>query len=178
MPSNQCTNSLMELSFAVGNMFGANVCVKDDYRQLSDILEAWECSKRGKVVEELDVMKGIVNKAIAVRGGAGPKVPPAFCEELWYSHNRLVNTMSIFDEEGLGLGARGPVPPVVKGPGGVAVKRSLNEIREAGWPDQPPAPETETAAEEEEQAARHHRPARGMGYGNEGRKERWYPARA
>jgi len=178
MPSNQCTNSLMELSFAVGNMFGAAECVKDDYRQLSDILEAWECSKRGKPKEELDVMKGIVNKAVAVRSGRGQVVPPAFCEDLWYAHNRLVNTMSIFDEEGLGLGARGPVPPIVKGPGGVAVKRSLDDIREAGWPDQPPVVVVEGAATEEEQAARHHRPARGMGYGNEGRKERWYPARA
>ena len=177
MPSNQCTNTLMELSFAVGNMFGAAECVKDDYRQLGDILEAWECSKRGKVDDELQLMKEIVSKAVALGGDRRKAIPVAFCQDLWYAHNRLVNTMNIFDEEGLGLGQRGPVPPVVKGPDGVAITRSLDDIREAGWPDQPPAPETETAAEEE-QAARHHRPARGMGYGNEGRKERWYPARA
>ena len=138
MPSNQCTNSLMELSFAIGNMFGASDCSKDDYRQLGDILEAWECSKRGKVKDELDLMKGIVKRAVAIRGGKGQKVPQPVCEELWYTHNRLVNNMNIFDDMGIGLGARGPVPPVVKGPPGVKVQRTLDEIREKGWPSQPP----------------------------------------
>ena len=173
MPSNQCTNSLMELSFAVGNMFGAVVCVKDDYRQLSDILEAWECRKTGDVKEELDIMKGIVNKAVAVRPKKGQEIPPDFCQDLWYAHNRLVNTMNIFDEEGLGLGQRGPVPPVVKGPDGVAIKRSLDDIRATGWPSQAPVVIVESAEGVE--------PAEGEAvarYGSSGKKEkRWYPQR-
>ena len=204
MPSNQCTNSLMELSFAIGNMFGATDCSKDDYRQLGDILEAWECTKRGKVKDELDLMKGIVKRAIAIRGGRGQKVPQPFCEELWYTHNRLVNNMNIFDDEGIGLGARGPVPPVVKGPPGVKVERTLEQIREEGWPSQPPCddevslPATGTDADAgrhygghgerhfrgrpvSDQKPRHFRghpvePARGMGYGSgEERRKRWYP---
>lgn len=193
MPSNQCTNSLMELSFAVGNMFGASDCSKDDYRQLGDILNAWECSKRGKVKDELDLMKGIVDRAVKLRGGRGQKVPPEFCEELWYTHNRLVNNMNIFDDMGIGLGARGPVPPVVKGPPGVKVERTLDEMREKGWPSQPPGPDDEaeenlrqtgtessTARHYQGHAGRHYRgheePARGMGYGNgEKRRKRWYP---
>jgi len=172
MPSNQCTNSLMELSFAIGNMFGATDCSKDDYRQLGDILEAWECRKTGDVKEELDIMKGIVNKAVAVRPKKGQEIPPDFCQELWYSHNRLVNTMNIFDEEGLGLGMRGPVPPIVKGPDGVAIKRSLDDIRATGWPSQAPVVIVEGAEgvepAEGEAAAR---------YGKKKEEKRWYPQR-
>jgi hypothetical protein len=170
MPSNQCTNTLMELSFAVGNMFGAAECVKDDYRQLGDILEAWECSKRGKVEDELALMKEIVGKAVALGGTRRQAIPVTFCQDLWYAHNRLVNTMNIFDEEGLGLGQRGPVPPVVKGPDGVAIKRSLDDIRAAGWPSQAPVVVVEGAEPlEGETAAR---------YGSSGKKEkRWYPQR-
>jgi hypothetical protein len=199
MPSNQCTNSLMELSFAVGNMFGAAECVKDDYRQLNDILNAWECSKKGKVKEELDIMKDVVAKAVARGGARGKTVPVTFCQELWFSHNRLVNSMNIFDDEGIGLGARGPVPPMVKGPDGVAVDRSLEDMRGSGWPKDKPDPEAIAAAAAAKVAAdaaaaaevpetgeqsRHYRghpsgygPARGMGYGDEERRKRWYPAR-
>jgi hypothetical protein len=179
MPSNQCTNSLMELSFAIGNMFGAAECVKDDYRQLKDIINAWECSKRGKVKDELAIMTSVIDKAIARGGARGKAVPVAFCQELWYSHNRLVNTMNIFDDEGVGLGARGPVPPVVKGPDGVAVTRSLEEMRGA-WPDQPPKTTTDEeppAAGEEPPGNHYARPSRGMEYGDEERRKRWYPAR-
>ena len=170
MPSNQCTNSLMELSFAVGNMLGAKDCFKDDYRQLSDILEAWECSKRGDVKDELALMKEVVTKAAAFGGPARQKLPVTFCQDLWYAHNRLVNTMNIFDEEGLGLGQRGPVPPVVKGPDGVAIKRSLDDMRAKGWPSQAPVVIVEGAEPAEgEVAAR---------YGSNGKKEkRWYPQR-
>jgi hypothetical protein len=128
----------MELSFAIGNMFGATDCSKDDYRQLGDILEAWECRKTGGVKEELDNMRDIVKRAVAIRGGKGQKVPQPFCEDLWYTHNRLVNNMNIFDDQGIGLGARGPVPPNVKGPPGVKVMRTLDEIREKGWPKEAP----------------------------------------
>ena len=172
MPSNQCTNSLMELSFAVGNMLGAKDCFKDDYRQLSDILEAWECSKRGDVKDELALMKEVVTKAAAFGGPARQKLPVTFCQDLWYAHNRLVNTMNIFDEEGLGLGMRGPVPPIVKGPDGVAIKRSLDDIRAKGWPSQPPVVIVEGAEgvepAEGEAAAR---------YGKKKEEKRWYPQR-
>ena len=172
MPSNQCTNTLMELSFAVGNMFGAAECVKDDYRQLGDILEAWECSKRGKVDDELQLMKEIVSKAVALGGDRRKAIPVAFCQDLWYAHNRLVNTMNIFDEEGLGLGMRGPVPPIVKGPDGVAIKRSLDDIRATGWPSQAPVVIVEGAEgvepAEGEAAAR---------YGKKKEEKRWYPQR-
>jgi len=161
----------MELSFAIGNMFGAAECVKDDYRQLGDILEAWECSKRGETKKELEVMRDIVGRAVKLGGDRRRAVPVTFCQELWYSHNRLVKATNIFDEENIGLGLRGPVPPVVKGPDGIAVKRTLDDIRTTGWPKEAPVVMVEGAEPiEGEVAAR---------YGSNGKKEekRWYPKR-
>jgi len=171
MPSNQCTNSLMELSFAVGNMFGAAECVKEDYSQLGDILAAWECSKKGAVKKELDEMKSIVGKAVALGGPRRKAVPVLFCQELWYSHNRLVNSMNIFDDEGIGLGARGPVPPVVKGPDGVAVKRTLEEMQGDKWPDEPKVDTGNQTEGENPPAGRYAR------YMDDERRRRWYPTR-
>ena len=57
MPSNQCTNSLMELSFAVGNMLGSESCDRSDYVQLGNILDAYDCSKRGDAGKKLSQIK-------------------------------------------------------------------------------------------------------------------------
>ena len=184
MPSNQCTNTLMELSFAVGNMMGAAECVKDDYRQLQDILNAWECSKRGDTKKELDVMKDVVRRAVALGGDRRRAVPANFCQDLWYAHNRLVKATNIFDEENLGLGVRGPVPPIVKGPDGVAVTRTLEDMRGSGWPTEAPADAEEqidapvvTETAETAPTTPRRRGQSAARYGSYEEDKRWYPQR-
>tara|TARA_Y100000310_G_C20508302_1_gene727512 strand:- start:456 stop:980 length:525 start_codon:yes stop_codon:yes gene_type:complete len=171
----------MELSFAVGNMMGAAECVKEDYRQLQDILNAWECSKRGDTKKELDVMRDVVSRAVALGGPRRQAIPQNFCQDLWYAHNRLVKATNIFDEENLGLGLRGPVPPVVKGPDGVAVTRTLKEMQSA-WPTEAPTvAEEQIEVEASTATPRQGRRAASGGaeaaarYGK--KEERWYPQR-
>ena len=111
MPSNQCTNTLMELSFAVGNMFGAADCDKSDWNQLKEIVDHWECKTTGDAGEELGNMVGFIQDALAQPNTTAGKIEMKDrCVDLFYSHNRLVNSLNLFDQDQLSLQGRGPVP--------------------------------------------------------------------
>ena len=171
MPSNECTNNLMELSFAVGNMLGAEACDRNDYIQLREILRGWDCSNRGKAGDAQKRMLSEVDSAIKACGDG--QCPPSYCEDIWLAHNELVNSSNLFDASDLGRAKRGPVPPKVKGQAGVQRELTLAQLRQEGWPASPPlvedtpAPATGTAT------------AAAARYGSYGNKEgkRWYPQR-
>ena len=178
MPSNECTTSLMELGFAVGNMAGAAVCDGDDYKQIGDILEAWQCRKTGDTGKLLLEFDGLVT--LAQEECKTGECPAIRCVHVWQLFNSLVKEVHDVPLEGHVL--RGPIPPKVKGPKGIGRVR-----RGAVPPYAPPKPEgqggqsgqTEGQTEGQQPlAAAWTRPSRGMGYGDEERRKRWYPARA
>ena len=201
MPSNQCTNSLTELSFAIGNMIGAQQCDVDDWKQIRAQLLAWECSDRGKVGDALDSMRGTASNAIAACGREdGCRATD--CEDLFDNHEVLLQELNLYAPGHLGRGYRGAIPPKVKGSpnlertGGLQEQRSA-EIKRIGERKaaEEAAKTTEAtrraeaaaalkkAADEEAEKqkrlpAGYTNPSRGMGYGNGERRERWYPARA
>jgi len=135
MPSNECTNTLMELSFAVGNMIGAEACDRDDYIQLQGILNAWECSKRGKTSDEYDNMKAAVATALKNCDSTTGSCSPADCENIWTQHNDLITEMGLFDQSSLGRGKRAAIPPKVKGQEGIGRQLTLEQLRTtSNWP--------------------------------------------
>jgi len=145
MPSNQCTNTLMELSFAVGNMFGAADCDKSDWNQLKDIVDHWECKTTGDAGEELGNMVGFIQDALAQPNTTAGKIEMKDrCVDLFYSHNRLVNSLNLFDQDQLSLQGRGPVPPKLKGPPGIKRDAKLKQLR-SSWPNERPKGFVETA---------------------------------
>ena len=204
MPSNQCTNTLMELSFAVGNMVGDQKCQTEDWDQLKDILNGWECSTRGDAGDARENMQTLVadaKKACA----ADPKdtCPPSFCVDLFRAHEELVQTMNVYDVKQVGIGKRGPIPPKVKGPEGIGRTGSLlgqrqEEMRrakarqdaaEALKEEERQRKAAEREAERQKAAAlkkdptggsRYRTPMRGMsgGGGNDERRKRWYPEKS
>ena len=162
MPSNECTNTLMELSFAVGNMIGAEACDKNDYLQLQGILNAWECSRRGKTNDEYDLMKAAVSTAMKNCDAAGACLP-ADCENIWAQHNDLVTEMGLFEKSAL------------KGQAGIGRELTLVDLRKASsWPT---AKTTATEIVDKPTVTTTEQAATGTTgrYGKE--EERWYPQR-
>ena len=174
MPSNQCTNSLMELSFAVGNMLGSESCFRTDYTQLKEILDAYDCSKRGEAGDKLTQIKEKVNNALGDKKCTTTGCPDFHCEQVWTAHNELVNAFNLFEEEHLGRGMRGPVPPIVKGPTGASRNSTLTQMRPGGTSPWPKFPEIKSDTPVP-QAARH---SVGRHNHDKGRGRRWYPNRS
>jgi len=201
MPSNECTNTLMELSFAVGNMIGAEACDRDDYIQLQGILNAWECSKRGKTSDEYDNMKAAVATALKNCDSTTGSCSPTDCVNIWTQHNDLITEMGLFDQTALGRGKRAAIPPKVKGQEGIGRQLTLEQLRTtSNWPTNKQTEaqkEAQLAAEKKAEDAaaaaaaakaataaappkprqrRAATPTAGTGrYGKE--EERWYPQR-
>ncbi len=183
MPSNECTNTLMELSFALGNMIGAEACDKADYVQLQGILNAWECSRRGKTGDEYELIKMAVNTAVRNCDSAGACLP-ADCESIWKHHNDLVQEMGMFEVTSLGRGKRASIPPKIKGQEGISRDLNLQQLQaSSNWP----TAKTPEGATTETQTATTTTPRRGRAAaaggdaaaaGRYGKKEeRWYPQR-
>ena len=180
MPSNQCTTSLVELGFAVGNMAGAGTCDAADYKQLEDILLGWQCKMTGDVGRLMLEFTELVGRA--QEECAGGSCPPERCVDVWKVFNGLIKEVHPSDLEG--HITRGPVPPKVKGPPKIQRAR-----RTLVPPYVPPKPDDKAktngvgegvevgVATEGGEESRHARPSRGMGYGDTERRERWYPAR-
>ena len=174
MPSNECTNTLMELSFALGNMIGAEACDKNDYLQLQGILNAWECSRRGKTNDEYDLMKAAVANAMKNCDSAGACLP-ADCENIWAQHNDLVTEMGLFEKSALGRGKRAAIPPKVKGQPGIGRELTLADLRKgSSWPTAKTAETTDTTTTTTATTAQAATGTTGR-YGKE--EERWYPQR-
>lgn len=204
MPSNQCTNTLMELSFAVGNMIGDQRCQSEDWDQLRDILNGWECSTRGDAGDAKDNMMNLVGDAKKACAASEDDIcPPSYCVDLFQVHEELVQAMNVYDVNQVGTGKRGPIPPKVKGPEGVGRTGTLlaqrreemrranqrDEARKAAEAAEKARLAAERAAEREArrisasgeatgEAARFRTPGMGT-YGNgEARRKRWYPERS
>ena len=128
MPSNQCTNSLTELSFAVGNMIGAQQCDVEDWRQIRDQLASWECSTRGAAGDAIDVMSDTVTDAIR-HCGLKPGCLEADCVGLFEAHEELAQALNLYTPEHIGRGIRGAVPPKIKGNETLGRKMTLAEQR-------------------------------------------------
>jgi hypothetical protein len=205
MPSNQCTNTLMELSFAVGNMIGDQQCQTEDWDQLKDILNGWECSTRGDAGDAKENMQNLVVDAKkACAASTDDTCPPSYCVDLFQVHEELVQSLNVYDVNQVGTGKRGPIPPKVKGPEGVGRTGSLlrqrqDEMRRARARDDAAEQLKEEerrqkAAEREAErqrladakkgsengsGSRYHTPMRGMyGGGNDERRKRWYPEKS
>jgi len=183
MPSNQCTNSLMELSFAIGNMIGAEQCDVDDWKQLQSSLASWECSDRGKSGDALDAMKGTISGAVRACAGAGG-CREADCADLFEDHEVLIQALNIYEPTQIGRGYRGAIPPKIKGAEGLGRSGGLPEQRTAevrrinARAAAELADKTAEATRRQETAAAAATGTTGrMGYGDEERRERWYPAR-
>ena len=188
MPSNGCSNTLMELSFALGNMIGAEACDKTDYVQLQGILNAWECSRRGKTNDQYDNMKAAVSIAVRNCDAAGGCLA-ADCEAIWKQHNDLVLEMGMFEKTALGRGKRASIPPKVKGQEGISRELSLQQLQSStNWPtaktSETPVTETQIETPATPATPRQRRAATGGGeaagrYGSYGKEEekRWYPQR-
>jgi hypothetical protein len=177
MPSNECTTSLMELGFAVGNMAGAAVCDENDYKQIGDILEAWQCRKTGDTGKLLLEFDGLVT--LAQEECKAGECPAIRCVHVWQLFNSLVKEVHDVPLEGHIL--RGPIPPKVKGPKGIGrAKRGSVPTYAPPAPPAPPKPSGENGQTEGQLSlsGRYTGPSRGMGYGDEERRKRWYPARA
>jgi len=205
MPSNQCTTSLTELSFAIGNMIGAQQCDTDDWKQIQAALSSWECSYRGKSKDAVDAMRGTAGNAIKACATADG-CRAADCEDLFDNHEVLLQVLNLYDPTQLGRGYRGAIPPKIKGSDALertgtlaeqraAEVRRINARAAAELALKSSETELRVAAAAAAQAekkrladlaklnppTRHESPARGgyaMGYGDEERRERWYPARA
>ena len=204
MPSNQCTNTLMELSFAVGNMIGDQKCQTEDWDQLRDILNGWECSTRGDAGDAKDNMQNLVVDAKKACAAADDDTcPESFCVDLFQVHEQLVQSMNVYDVSQVGTGKRGPIPPKVKGPAGVGrtgtlLRQRQDEMKRAK--DRQDAADrldaeikAQKAAEREAErqrladakkdptggGSRYGTPMRGMyGGGNDERRKRWYPEKS
>jgi hypothetical protein len=191
MPSNQCTNSLMELSFAIGNMIGAEQCDVDDWKQLRNSLASWECSDRGKTGDALEALQGTVNNAIKACDSTGG-CRMADCADLFENHEVLIQALNIYDPTQIGRGYRGAIPPKIKGAEGLGRNLGLAEQRKAETDRVKARLAAEVTAKAAESTRRQestaaatgttgrygsNSPARGMAYGEDERRERWYPAR-
>ena len=204
MPSNQCTNTLMELSFAVGNMVGDQKCQTEDWDQLKDILNGWECSTRGDAKDARENMQTLVVDAKkACAASTDDTCPESFCVDLFQVHEQLVQSMNVYDVSQVGTGKRGPIPPKVKGPAGVGrtgtlLRQRQDEMKRAK--DRQDAADrldaeikAQKAAEREAErqrladakkdptggGSRYGTPMRGMyGGGNDERRKRWYPEKS
>jgi len=176
-------------------MIGAQECDIDDWRQLNSQLLAWECSNRGAVGDALDNMKGTITNAInACRREGGCRASD--CEDLFDNHEVLLQELKLYEPGHLGRGYRGGIPPKIKGSpnlertGGLAEQRAA-EIRRIGEREAAKQQAKRDEATRRTEAAAAAAAATGttgtngqqsrysgMGHGNEGRRERWYPARA
>ena len=118
MPSNECTTTLMELGFAVGNMVGAEECQVEDWNQIIAILDrGWECSIRGDIGDAKTILKKTAEEA--KRACAGGACPPAYCVDLFTSYWDLAQEMGVYKPELVGRAKRSAIPRLVKGPEGV-----------------------------------------------------------
>ena len=204
MPSNQCTNTLMELSFAVGNMIGDQKCQTEDWDQLKDILNGWECSTRGDAGEAKGNMEALVTDAKkACNASTDDTCPESFCVDLFSVHEQLVQSMNVYDVSQVGTGKRGPIPPKVKGPEGVGRTGTLaaqkrDEMRRAkGRQDAQDRADAELKKQKQDEkdaerqrladakktpppVSRYQTPMRGMSGGgsSDERRKRWYPERS
>ena len=182
MPSNQCTTSLVELGFAVGNMVGAEGCDAADYKQLEEILRGWQCKMTGDVGRLLLEFTELVGRA--QEECADGVCPPERCVDVWKVFNGLIKEVHPADLEG--QVTRGPVPPKIKG--GVGIARTRRGHVPPYKPPQQGGGQSQNGVTEGQEQSRYAnnqgawqpfvRPSRGMGYGDTERRERWYPARA
>ena len=118
MPSNECTTTLMELGFAVGNMVGAEDCGIEDWNQIIAILDrGWECSTRGDIGDAKTILKTTAEDAR--RACAGGVCPPSYCVDLFTSYWDLAQEMGVYKPELVGRAKRSAIPRLVKGPEGV-----------------------------------------------------------
>lgn len=203
MPSNQCTNTLMELSFAVGNMIGDQKCQSEDWDQLQDILHGWECRTSGDAGDAKDNMMNLVGDAKkACDASDDDTCPPSYCVDLFRVHEELVQSMNVYDVSQVGTGKRGPIPPKIKGPEGVGRTGSLLRQRQEEMRRARARDDAAKALQEEERRRkaaereierqrladakkdgggyRYASPMRGMrgSGGNDERRKRWYPERS
>ena len=190
MPSNQCTNSLTELSFAVGNMIGAQQCDVDDWRQIRDQLASWECSDRGKAGDALAQMFGTVTSALK-RCATDDGCQATDCKDLFENHEELAQALNVYDPLHIGRGYRGALPPKIHGIEGIARTGTLAAQREAEIARVQARKDAEEARKKIESVRRTPPVSTPAGTpagtpaarysseeSSEERRERWYPARA
>jgi len=174
MPSNQCTTSLMELGFAVGNMAGAAVCDAADYKQLGDILAAWDCRQTGGAGDEYDKFVKLVGDA--QRECEDGACLPKRCVDVWMTYNSLIK--EVHDVPHQGSITRGPIPPKVKGPEGIArTRRGPVGTYTEKKPDPPAGGGSQNGEGAESLSATGTNGNRYARYMDDERRRRWYPTR-
>ena len=109
MPDKECTISLLELAFAVGQLRANPTKNKEHVGAMGEILSGWECRKSGDDGKAFDGLAGAVYTAYKAKTefATARQVDKIFSE-----YHSLLLAMGYLDLEQMGQPKRSPVPTV------------------------------------------------------------------
>ncbi|MAH45922.1 hypothetical protein CMI37_08825, partial [Candidatus Pacearchaeota archaeon] len=109
MPDKECTISLLELAFAVGQLRANPTKNKEHVGAMSEILSGWECRKSGDDGRAFDGLTGAVDTAYKAKAEFAT---PKQVDKIFSEYHSLLFAMGYLDLEQMGQPKRSPVPSV------------------------------------------------------------------
>tara|TARA_Y100000310_G_scaffold26232_1_gene25037 strand:- start:1297 stop:2052 length:756 start_codon:yes stop_codon:yes gene_type:complete len=109
MPDKECTTSLLELAFAVGQLRANPKKPREYLGSMGEMLAGWECRKSGDDGKAFDGLQAAIDKGAR---GAGDDATSAQVDNIFKEYHSLLLAMGYLDLEQIGQPKRAPVPEV------------------------------------------------------------------
>lgn len=153
MPDKECTTSLLELAFAVGQLRANPTKPREYVGSMGEMLAGWECRKSGDDGKAFDGLQAAIDKAAK---GSGENATPKQIDDIFSEYHSLLLAMGYLDLDQIDQPKRAPVPGVGFKDGDLQTtdfrlmntgtgKKSFTDYRQVKTAK--PAPVTEESAE-------------------------------
>ena len=110
MPDKECTTSLLELAFAVGQLRANPTKPREYVGSMGEMLAGWECRKSGDDGKAFDGLQAAIDTA--AKGKVGSDASPAQIDKIFSEYHSLLLAMGYLDLEQIDQPKRAPVPQV------------------------------------------------------------------
>jgi hypothetical protein len=157
MPDKECTTSLLELAFAVGQLRANPTKPREYVGSMGEMLAGWECRKSGDDGKAFDGLQAAIDSA--AKGKVGSDASGTQIDKIFSEYHSLLLAMGYLDLEQIDQPKRAPVPQVGFKDGTLQTsdfrlmstgtgKKAFTDYRQVKVAK--PAPVTTTATEEED----------------------------
>ena len=107
MPDKECTTSLLELAFAVGQLRANQTKPREYIGGMAEMLAGWECRKSGDDGKAFNGLQNAIDKASK---GAGETASAKQIDDIFSEYHSLLLAMGYLDLDQIDQPKRAPIP--------------------------------------------------------------------